>query len=78
MRLARITAAAIAAAALALPAFAHDWYPQECCSGQDCEPIDESKITETAEGWHIKACSAIRPACIEGYRHEIGKPGVTP
>lgn len=24
----------------AAPAFAHSWYPYECCSGQDCAPID--------------------------------------
>ena len=22
------------------PARAHDWYPMECCHGQDCAPVD--------------------------------------
>lgn len=22
------------------PAYAHSWYPPECCSGQDCAPVE--------------------------------------
>ena len=25
--------------ALAAPVLAHEWYPIECCSGQDCAPV---------------------------------------
>ena len=26
----------------AAPAAAHDWYPRECCGGQDCAPVEHS------------------------------------
>jgi hypothetical protein len=28
------------------PAAAHDWYPPECCGGQDCAPVDKAEIIE--------------------------------
>lgn len=27
----------------ATSALAHDWYPRECCSGQDCAPVISSR-----------------------------------
>lgn len=32
-------------------AFGHDWYPGECCSGQDCRPVVCADIAETATGF---------------------------
>jgi len=32
-----LTLAAIA------PAFAHEWYPMECCSGMDCAPVEKTE-----------------------------------
>ena len=32
------------------PALAHDWYPSECCSQQDCFEIQESALTYTDKG----------------------------
>jgi hypothetical protein len=26
------------------PAFAHDWYPMECCHGMDCAPVDKVEV----------------------------------
>lgn len=31
-------------------AFGHDWYPIECCSGEDCRPVACSDIVETETG----------------------------
>lgn len=31
---------------------AHDWYPRECCSGQDCAPVDQREITEDG-AWYV-------------------------
>lgn len=28
------------------PTHAHDWYPWECCSGNDCYEVDEKDIQE--------------------------------
>jgi hypothetical protein len=33
---------------LAVPAYAHSWYPPECCSGQDCREAD--MVTELPDG----------------------------
>ncbi|MGX7708293.1 hypothetical protein [Methylobacterium sp. Gmos1] len=33
---------ALAVAALSLVQPAHSWYPFECCSDQDCEPISDA------------------------------------
>lgn len=32
---------------------AHDWYPCECCSGQDCYPVSSVEIRLTKEGAYI-------------------------
>jgi hypothetical protein len=41
----------VVTAALLLTAFsapAHDWYPRECCSGQDCAPVDSAVMAWNA------------------------------
>lgn len=38
-------------------AWSHSWYPANCCSGQDCEPIPVDAVEEVAEGWHIRFVS---------------------
>jgi hypothetical protein len=32
----------------------HDWYPKECCEGQDCRPVSCTEITEEPDFyvWH--------------------------
>jgi len=32
----------------AVPAWAHSWYPPECCAGQDCHEADS--VTELPDG----------------------------
>jgi hypothetical protein len=32
---------------------AHSWYPQTCCSGQDCEAIPIDGIVETSDGYRV-------------------------
>lgn len=32
---------------------AHDWYPRECCSGQDCSEIDPARVREVLGGYWI-------------------------
>lgn len=36
--------------AAAGPAAAHDWYPPECCSGQDCAPAALCRLEGGREG----------------------------
>jgi hypothetical protein len=36
---------AMLAIAMDSPAYAHSWYPMECCSAQDCMPADEIVVT---------------------------------
>lgn len=31
-------------------AFAHSWYPTECCSDQDCKPVPCDSLDETKDG----------------------------
>lgn len=33
---------------------AHHWYPLECCSGQDCKPVDCLELKETGKGIKYK------------------------
>lgn len=37
----------------AASAEAHSWYPQSCCSNQDCEAIPIDGIVETNDGYHV-------------------------
>lgn len=32
------------------PVMAHDWYPIECCSGQDCAPIPDTAVAVLPDG----------------------------
>lgn len=32
---------------------AHDWYPQSCCGGHDCGPIDGSRVELGPQGGYI-------------------------
>lgn len=32
-------------------AFAHGWYPIQCCAGQDCRPVACEDISETLDGF---------------------------
>jgi hypothetical protein len=36
---------------LILSMLAHSWYPIECCSEKDCEPIDDGKVIDLPEGY---------------------------
>lgn len=40
---------------------AHDWYPQICCSGRDCAPVDEKFISEKADGYHVNLPAGSHP-----------------
>jgi hypothetical protein len=33
---------------------AHSWYPEDCCSDYDCEPIPMEAVVETEYGWHVE------------------------
>ncbi len=46
--------AALAGMMLALPsAWAHDWYPPQCCSGRDCAPLAAGRVKVTPEAYII-------------------------
>lgn len=45
----------------AVPAFAHEWYAYECCSGTDCKPLTAVQIKETPEGWLLVETGRIVP-----------------
>ena len=36
------------------PAMGHEWYPQHCCSGQDCKPVNCAEISVLPDyyRWH--------------------------
>jgi len=34
-------------------AWAHDWYPIDCCSGRDCSPIDSVRVRVIAGGYVV-------------------------
>lgn len=44
---------ALIAAMTASAAGAHSWYPEYCCSGKDCAPIDAKFVKERADGVHV-------------------------
>jgi hypothetical protein len=41
---------ALLLALLAPAAWAHSFYPTECCSGQDCQPVDCDALREEEHG----------------------------
>lgn len=42
---------ALAALLLTTPAWAHGWYPRECCSDRDCAPLNASHVKESGLGY---------------------------
>ena len=34
-------------------ALAHEWYPQNCCSGKDCYAISPADLLSEGSGWRI-------------------------
>jgi hypothetical protein len=49
MRASIVLLAALAAAAPAVSARAHSWYPKECCSNRDCMPAEAIVTNERGE-----------------------------
>lgn len=43
------------------PARAHDWYPAVCCSQKDCQPIPESRVRVTPEGYQVEGLEGTVP-----------------
>jgi hypothetical protein len=35
------------------PAWAHSWYPPECCSDSDCYPLPEGSVTKVEGGYAL-------------------------
>jgi len=65
MRRRSLASLTIAAVLLAMPpgARAHDWYPVECCSTQDCAPADT--VVRREDGSYLvtsRGMSAVIPA----------------
>lgn len=40
---------------LPLITLVHSWYPNKCCSDNDCKPVDCSEIEKTPEGFRYYA-----------------------
>jgi hypothetical protein len=68
----RTTAALVLSAAALLPlaaivlearhAFAHSWYPEKCCGGQDCHMVDRiDPLPDGDEMFHAGAISVVVP-----------------
>jgi hypothetical protein len=38
---------------LPITLLAHSWYPQECCNGIDCGPIESSRVQVTETGYVV-------------------------
>lgn len=58
---------AIAFWLLTSPASAHQWYPAECCSGQDCREAEKGEILSAPDGYLImgrwfRPHAAVRPS----------------
>lgn len=45
---------------LTAAAFAHSWYPYECCSAVDCHPVPVEGVRVTREGYRLRDGSVIR------------------
>lgn len=79
----------LVATLLPRPAHPHEWYPRECCSGQDCARVE--KIEQLPEGMRVttKHGTVLVPtdfkrresqdsdfhACISNYPSEDGTAG---
>lgn len=46
---------------LARPAYAHDWFPSNCCSGFDCRVIKPTDVHTTSRGFLIPGNPEIVP-----------------
>lgn len=42
-----------AALAFACESGAHDWYPIQCCSNQDCAQVPAASVKRTPQGWRL-------------------------
>jgi hypothetical protein len=40
-------------------AWAHDWYPPDCCSGRDCAPLASGRVKVTPEGYIIDGIHSV-------------------
>jgi hypothetical protein len=36
-----------------LTARGHDWYPRDCCAGDDCKPIPAERVQITPQGYLV-------------------------
>jgi hypothetical protein len=36
-----------------LTAWGHDWYPRNCCAGDDCKPIPAERVQITPNGYLV-------------------------
>jgi hypothetical protein len=65
--LAAFAACALLASAPGAPA--HDWYPVECCSSQDCAPAD-TVVRQEDGSYHVtsRGMSAVIPADYSKWR----------
>ena len=43
----------VAALAVSCQSQAHDWYPIQCCSNQDCGPVPPGAVKRTPGGWRL-------------------------
>lgn len=60
---------------------AHDWYPQQCCSGQDCRPVPCDEITASPDYYFWKGMrfpkNAAKPS-EDNQCHICASPGGMP
>lgn len=68
-RLLRLCFLALMLALACRSASAHDWYPWECCAGQDCAPVAAAAVRETPRGYVV----TIRPGSHPQW--PVGRPG---
>lgn len=55
MRLAALAVSILAISGMPAfgPAWGHDWYPPYCCSGGDCAPISDTRVTRDGTDYII-------------------------
>src|SRR5262249_25619797 len=51
----------VATGLFASPAFAHSWYPADCCNGKDCMPASGRKLWATT--WAGSSLIVFRRVC---------------
>ena len=52
---------ALAFILLSNSALSHEWYPESCCSNQDCFSMAHNEIEHTAEGYYIRQTGELIP-----------------